>query len=916
MFPQFSEQFPDVDPEETAEWLESMDSVIHHAGPERARFLLYRMLMHAHRRSVGVPVVTQTAYVNTIPPGEEPSFPGDERLELKIRRLIRWNAMAMVTRANKRFAGIGGHISTYASSASIYEVGFNHFFRGKDTSPGDQIYYQGHAAPGIYARAFLEGRLTEENLEYFRRETSGKGLSSYPHPQLMPNFWEFPTVSMGLGPITAIYQARFNRYMAARGIADTDLTRVWAFLGDGECDEPEALAGLGIAAREKLDNLVFLVNCNLQRLDGPVRGNGKIIQELEGVFRGAGWNVIKVIWAREWDDLLANDVSGILAQRMMDTLDGEYQKLAVESGAFIREHFFGPDPVLRAMVDHLSDEDLERLRRGGHDYRKIYATMKVASEHRGQPTAILFKTIKGWTLGEGFEARNMTHQMKKLGKKELITFRDRLQLPIPDAALEDAPPYYHPGMKSEEVQYLLDRRRTLGGALPKRIVRPVAVSIPGNDVFDEFAQGSRGQEVSTTMAFVRLLRGLLRSKDFGKRVVPIVPDEARTFGMEGLIKEFAIYTPFGQRYVPVDAELLLSYAESARGQILEEGITEAGSMASFTAAATSYSTHSEPMIPFYLFYSMFGFQRTMDQIWAAADARSRGFMMGATAGRTTLNGEGLQHADGHSHLLASAIPNVRPYDPSFAYEVAVIVRDGLRRMLERGEDVIFYLTIYNENYEMPSMPDGAESGILQGLYRYREAVGTHPHRAQILASGPIMRCALEAQDILEKRYDVAADVWSATSFALLRREALACEEWNRENPDAPPHTSLVRRLLEPTQGPVLGVSDWVRSVPDQISRWVPRKFISLGTDGFGMSDTREALRRRFGIDGPSIAQTVLVALAREGRIPAALAAQARRDLGLDGEAHQEVEAPVAPPEPETVPAGNGQGDARAERKSS
>ncbi len=903
MFPQFSEQFPDVDPEETAEWLESMDSVIHHAGPERARYLLYRLITHARERVVGVPALTQTAYSNTIPPHEEPEFPGDEALERRIRRLIRWNAMAMVTRGNHRFPGLGGHISTYASSSSIYEVGFNHFFRGKDAAPGDQIFYQGHAAPGIYARAFLEGRLDERHLDHFRREVvPGRGLSSYPHPQLMPHFWEFPTVSMGLGPITAIYQARFNRYLAARGITDTSGTRVWAFLGDGECDEPEALAGLGIAAREKLDNLVFLVNCNLQRLDGPVRGNGKIIQELEGEFRGAGWNVIKVIWAREWDDLLANDVDGLLAQKMMDTLDGEYQKLAVESGAYIRERFFGPDPVLRAMVDHLSDDDLAKLRRGGHDYRKIYAAMKVASTHRGAPTAILFKTIKGWTLGEGFEARNMTHQMKKLGKKELMTFRDRLQLPIPDADLAETPPYFNPGPNSEEVQYLLERRRVLGGCLPKRIVRPRAVELPPDGVFSEFAHGSKGQEVSTTMAFVRLLRGLLRSKDFGARVVPIVPDEARTFGMEGLIKEFAIYTPFGQRYVPVDAELLLSYEESARGQILEEGITEAGSMASFNAAATSYSTHGEPAIPFYLFYSMFGFQRTMDQIWAAADARARGFMMGATAGRTTLNGEGLQHADGHSHLLASVVPSVRAYDPAFAYEIAVIVKDGLRRMLEVGEDTIVYITIYNENYEMPPMAAGCEGGILDGLYRFREASTALPHRAQILASGPIARAALKAQEMLETRYDVAADVWSATSFTLLRREALECERWNRENSGSAERVPLVTRLLEPTKGPIIGVSDWVRAVPDQIARWVPRRLVSLGTDGFGRSDTRAALRRFFRIDAESIVDAVLVELAREGRVPATLPAKARRELGLDAAGSGD-----ASPEPEEIPVGNGRG---------
>ncbi len=882
MFPETNEQLPDGDPRETAEWLESLESVVETAGPERAAFLLRALIARAKRRNVGLPALTRTPYVNTIVPDDEPAFPGDEKLERRIRRLIRWNAMAMVTRANKRFEGLGGHISTYASSATLYEVGFNHFFRGKDRGPGDLVYYQGHAAPGLYARAYLEGRISEAQLEHFRREVvPGQGLPSYPHPQLMPDFWEFPTVSMGLGPITAIYQARFNRYLAARSIADTARSRVWAFLGDGECDEPEALGALSIAARERLDNLVFVVNCNLQRLDGPVRGNGKIIQELEGVFRGSGWNVIKVIWGREWDALLARDVDGLLQARMMETLDGEYQRLSVSSGADIRRDFFGSDPRLAALVEHLSDDDIAKLRRGGHDYGKVYAAYKTATEHQGQPTVILAKTVKGWTLGEGFEARNVTHQMKKLNAKELMAFRDRLELPIADSELQELPPYYHPGEGSEEIRYLKERRRALGGELPKRIVRPRRVELPADDIFEELTKGTKGaQEVSSTMAFVRLLRGLLRAGEFGRRVVPIVPDEARTFGMEGLFKEFKIYSPFGQSYVPVDAALLLSYSEGKDGQLLEEGITEAGSMASCTAAGTAYATFGEPTLPFYIFYSMFGFQRTMDQIWAFADARGRGFLLGATAGRTTLQGEGLQHMDGHSHLLASAVPNVMPYDPAFAYEIAVIVRDGIRRMVGRNEDVFYYLTLYNENYEMPSMPDGAEDGILKGLYPLRRAPAARKHRAQLLASGPIVRHALRAQELLAER-DVAADVWSATSWTLLRREALDCERFNREFPDAPPRTPWVAQQLADAPGPVVCASDWVTAVPDQIARWLPNRLVSLGTDGFGRSDTRSALRRFFRIDAESIAAATLSRLAAAGQIPVSDVVQARREFGLE-----------------------------------
>ncbi len=890
MFPESHDLLPDADPRETAEWMESLDSVLDAAGPGRAAHLLRRLLAHARRRSVDLPAMTRSAYQNTIAPRDEPEYPGDEQLERRIRRLIRWNAMAMVTRANNRFPGLGGHLSTYASSATLYEVGFHHFFRGKDHAPGDQVFYQGHAAPGFYARAFLEGRIDEERLDRYRREVlPGTGLSSYPHARHMPNFWEFPTVSMGLGPISAIYQARFNRYLQARGLADTDQTRVWAFLGDGETDEPEALGALGIAAREKLDNLTFVVNCNLQRLDGPVRGNGKIIQELEGTFRGAGWNVIKVVWGRGWDPLLANDTEGVLRDRMMETLDGQYQKYAVESGAHVRENFFGGDPRLGKLVEHMSDDDLHRLRRGGHDYAKVHAAYRSAVEHEGAPTVVLAKTVKGWTLGEGFEARNMTHQMKKLGHKELLAFRDRLELPIPDSDLEETPPYFHPGPDSEEMRYLRERREALGGALPKRIVRNHPVPMPPAATFNEFSKGSRGgQEVSTTMAFVRLLRSLLRAEGFGPRVVPIVPDEARTFGMEGLFKEFRIYSPFGQRYMPVDAELLLSYSEGADGQLLEEGITEAGAMASFQAAGTSYATHGEITVPFYILYSMFGFQRTMDQIWAFGDARARGFLLGATAGRTTLAGEGLQHDDGHSQLLASVVPSVVAYDPAFAYEVAAIVKDGLRRMYTDGEDLMYYLTLYNENYEQAAQRDGVEEGILAGLYRFRAAPEPRQHAAQILASGPVVRLALQAQEILAERYDVAADVWSATSFTELRREALDCERFNREHPGEPARAPAVTRMLDGAAGPFVAATDWVKAVPDQIARWVPGSWHSLGTDGWGRSDHREALRRFFRIDAENIVAAVLHQLATEGRIGVDEVARARHDLGLEGDPSLQV----------------------------
>jgi pyruvate dehydrogenase E1 component len=884
-FDAFLHQLPDADAAETGEWLESLDSLVASEGTVRARFVIGKLLERARRLQVPVPSLVSTPYINTIPPDEEPWFPGDEEMERRIRRIVRWNAAAMVTRANKRSDGIGGHLSTYASAASLYEVGFNHFFRGKDDgTSGDQIYYQGHAAPGMYSHAYLEGRITEAQMDNFRQETGGNGLSSYPHPRLMPEFWEFPTVSMGLGPLNAIYQARFNRYLYNRHIADTSESRVWCFLGDGECDEPETLGALSLAAREQLDNLTFVVNCNLQRLDGPVRGNGKVIQELEGIFRGAGWNVIKVIWAREWDELLARDVHGVLVDQMNRVPDGEFQKYATETGAYIREHFFGPDPRLRKMVEHLSDDDLRHLRRGGHDYRKVYSAYKLALEQHGAPTVILAHTVKGWTLGTGFEARNSTHQIKKIGEAELRAFRDLLELPISDKRLADAkPPYYHPGADSDEVEYLLMRRRALGGMLPRRVVRSKPLDLPGDATYAEFITGSGTRAASTTMVFAGLLRNLLRDPGVGNRIVPIIPDEARTFGMDALFSEMKIYAPFGQRYEPVDAGMVLSYREAVDGQILEEGITEAGSMGSFTAAGTAYATHGQAVIPFYIYYSMFGYQRVGDLIWAFGDSRGRGFMLGGTAGRTTLNGEGLQHEDGHSPLLFSAIPNVRIYDPAFAYELATVIRDGMRRMYVDGEDIFYYITLYNENYAMPPMPEGSEEGILRGLYRYRAAEGERTHHARILASGSAVQAAVEAQAMLLEQHDVAAEVWSATSFQLLRHDALEVERWNRLHPDSEPRVSYVDEQLGGADGPIVAVTDYMKAVPDQIGRFMTVPFIPLGTDGYGRSDTRVALRRHFEVDAGSISVAVLDGLARQERLPRHVVAAAIEQYGLDTE---------------------------------
>jgi pyruvate dehydrogenase E1 component len=869
-------QLPDIDPDETREWLESLDAAIDTDGRQRARFLMLKLLERARARQVGVPALRSSDYINTIPPEREPWFPGDEDIERRIRAYIRWNAAIMVSRANKT-VGVGGHIATYASAASLYEVGYNHFFRGKDLADGmgDQVYFQGHAAPGIYARAFLEGRLSETNLDGFRQEKSHapNGLSSYPHPRLMPEFWEFPTVSMGLGPIGAIYQARFNRYLRARGIADTSNSHVWAFLGDGEMDEVESLGAIGVAAREELDNLTFVINCNLQRLDGPVRGNGKIIQELETYFRGAGWNVIKVIWGRDWDPLLAKDGDGVLVNQMNTTPDGQFQTYTVESGAYIREHFFGGDPRLRKMVEDRSDDDLRRLSRGGHDYRKVFAAFQAARAHVGQPTVILAHTIKGWTL-ESFEGRNATHQMKKLTVADLKAFRDRLYLPISDAALEaDLPPYYHPGERSDEIQYMKERRAALGGWLPKRVMRAKPLQLPGEAAYAELRAGSGKQQVATTMALVRLFKDLMKDKEIGPRFVPIIPDEARTFGLDAIFPTAKIYSPSGQEYEAVDRDLLLSYKESTTGQILHEGISEAGSMASLIAAGTAYATHAEPMIPFYIFYSMFGFQRTGDQFWQLADQLGRGFVIGATAGRTTLTGEGLQHADGHSLLLASTNPAAVAYDPAFAFEMAHIVRDGLRRMYAAGpngtgEDVFYYLTVYNEPIVQPAEPENLDvDGVLHGMHCYSPALGVEGRpRAQVLASGVAVPWALAAQRLLGEEWGVDVEVWSVTSWNELRRDAVACEETNLLDPSDDPRIPYVTTRLREAVGPVVAVSDYMRAVPDQISRWVPTDYLSLGTDGFGFADTRGAARRFFHVDAESIVLAVLSALAKRGEV--------------------------------------------------
>jgi pyruvate dehydrogenase E1 component len=897
IFDGFARQLPDTDPAETQEWLDSLDAIVEQHGKVRAQTLVNKLLARARELQLGLPTLVSTPYINSIATDQEPWFPGDETIERRIRAVIRWNAMAMVVRANHKHEGIGGHLASYASSASLVEVGFNHFFQGKDTGgSGDQVYFQGHASPGIYARAFIEGRLTEEQMDNFRQEIGGNGLSSYPHPRLMPEFWEFPTVSMGLGPINAIYQARFNRYLLNRQVADTSQSRVWAFLGDGETDEPESLGALSLAGREQLDNLIFVVNCNLQRLDGPVRGNGKIIQELETVFRGAGWNVIKVIWGGRWDELIAKDKDGVLLNKMNSTVDGEFQKYSVETGAYIREHFFGPDPRLRKLVEHLSDDELRTLPRGGHDYRKLYSAYRAAVEHKGQPTVILAHTVKGWTLGPDVEGRNSTHQIKKLDRENVARVRERLHLQdlIPDSALEgDDPPYVRFATDSPEYEYLMQRRRALDGSLPKRVNRskPLVTPTVESAVFNEFDGGSRGVSVSTTMVFARMIRSLLRDETIGKMIVPIIPDEARTFGMDGLFKEVKIYAPFGQKYDPVDSDLMLSYQEATSGQILEEGITESGAMASFTAAGTAYATHGTPMIPMYIFYSMFGFQRTGDLVWAFGDSRGKGFMLGATAGRTTLNGEGLQHEDGHSLVLASTVPNIATYDPSFAYELAAILADGLEKMYGADpQDVFYYVTLYNENYVMPARPEGITTAdITNGLYRFAEAPELPDGRpkATIVFSGTAYSAAIEAAAILAADYGVGAELWSATSYKALREDALAIERWNRLHPIEAPKTPRVTTLLAGAHGPIVAVTDFMKIVPEQIARFVPggpTRLHVLGTDGYGRSDTRAALRRHFETDAANIVVATLHALELEGVIAGDDVAKAIARFGIDTEA--------------------------------
>ena len=925
----------DLDPVETREWIESLTAVIGADGPDRAHYLLERMVDETRRAGGHIPFQPTTAYVNTIPPQMQASIPGDALIEWRIRSMLRWNAMAMVVRANRKPGELGGHISSFASSATLYDVGFNHFWRAASAEhPGDLLYIQGHSAPGIYARAFLEGLLTQAQIDHYRMEVDGKGVSSYPHPWLMPDFWQTPTVSMGLGPITAIYQARFCKYLEHRGLMPESDRKVWCFMGDGESDEPESLGAISLGGRERLDNLVFVINCNLQRLDGPVRGNGKIIQELEGVFRGAGWNVIKVVWGSYWDALLAKDTSGKLRQLMMETVDGEYQNFKAFGGAYTREHFFGKYPETKALVAHLSDEDIWHLNRGGHDPHKVYAAYHAASAHKGQPTVILAKTVKGYGMGEAGEAQNITHQQKKLDDSEVRAFRDRFKLPLSDEQLADVP-YYHPGEDSPEVRYMKERRGALGGSVPQRRRKAdESLPVPALSTFDRLLKSSGERENSTTMAFVQALNIVLRDKAVGPRVVPIVADEARTFGMEGLFRQIGIYAPFGQLYKPVDADQLMYYREDAAGQVLQEGITEAGAMCSWIAAATSYSTNNLPMLPFFIFYSMFGMQRIGDLAWAAGDMRARGFLLGATSGRTTLNGEGLQHEDGHSHLLSGAIPNCVSYDPTFHYEVAVILQDGMRRMLTDQEDVYYYITLMNENYAHPDMPAGAETGIIKGMYQLRD--GDNPPapgsalnvvretassdslpsgggagakgaggaasapkkpktgdlRTQLLGSGTILREVLAAAELLERDFNVKCDVWSCPSFTELRRDGVDVERWNRLNPESKPRKAWMTQCLEGRAAVAVAATDYVRSYTEQVRAYVPKglPYVALGTDGFGRSDTRANLRRFFEVDRYWIAHATVAALADEGLLMKAHVTKAIQLYGLD----------AAKPNPATV----------------
>lgn len=870
---------------ETQEWIESLEYVLQTSGPERVREILSELDTYAHEEGVELPFTANTPYINTIPKSKQPKFPGGREIERRIKSLIRWNAMAMVVRANREKEGIGGHISTYASAATLYEIGFNHFFRGKDEgSEGDQIYFQGHAAPGIYARAFLEGRITTEQLENFRRELKpGGGLSSYPHPWLMPDFWEFPTVSMGLGPIMAIYQARFNRFLEDRGLKRNSGRNVWAFLGDGETDEPEALGAISLAAREKLDNLNFVINCNLQRLDGPVRGNGNIIQELEAVFRGAGWNVIKVIWGSDWDVLLEQDKSKMLVRRMNEILDGESQNHIVHGGKYVREQFFGKYPELAKLVEEYSDEALEKMKRGGHDPAKVYAAYQAAVNHKGAPTVILAKTVKGYGLGEAGEGKNITHSQKKMNEEELGEFRTRFGIPISDEDVAAAP-FYRPAEDSPEIKYLKEKRKGLGGYVPKRIVRNSAIETPPEELFEEFYKGTDDRLASTTMVFVKILSKLLKNRDIGKLIVPIVPDEARTFGMESLFRQVGIYSHVGQLYEPVDKDNLLYYKEAKNGQILEEGITEAGSMSSFIAAGTAYATHGINSIPFFVFYSMFGFQRIGDLAWAAADMKTKGFLIGGTAGRTTLAGEGLQHQDGNSLVLSYAIPNLLTYDPAFAYELAVIIREGIYRMYEMQEDVFYYITIMNENYPQPAMPEGVKEGILKGMYKFKtSAKKSSKVKAHLLGSGTILNEVIKAQEILENKYNVSADVWSVTSYKSLHYDAIETERWNMFNPTKKAKMTYISEITKNEKGVFVAASDYVQMMKDSISKWLPGPFFTLGTLGFGRSEGREALRDFFEVDAKHIVYTTLYSLVKEGSLKREVLKKAQKDLNIDPE---------------------------------
>lgn len=871
---------PDIDPQETQEWLDAIAAVLEQEGTERAHFLLEQLIDKARRSGAYLPYNATTAYLNTIPAHLQEKLPGDPTMERRIRALIRWNAIVTVMRANEKSPGVGGHIASFQSAATLYDVGFNHFFRAaNDKFGGDLVMFQGHSSPGIYARAFVEGRLTEEQMENFRQETGGNGLSSYPHPWLMPDFWQFPTVSMGLGPLQGIYTARFLKYLHDRGIADTSDRKVWVFCGDGEMDEPESLGAISLAAREKLDNLIFVINCNLQRLDGPVRGNGKIIQELEADFRGAGWNVLKVIWGSYWDPLLAMDKDGLLKQRMEEAVDGEYQNFKAKGGAYTREHFFGKYPELKEMVASMSDADIWRLNRGGHDPHKVYAAYASASKHVGQPTVILAKTVKGYGMGPAGEAQNPTHQQKGLDLESLKAFRDRFDIPIPDADLEKLP-FYRPAEDSPEMQYLRERRIAMGGFVPARRRKGNELATPELSAFENMLGATGDREISTTMAFVRILSTLVKDKSIGKYVVPIVPDEARTFGMEGMFRQLGIYSSVGQLYEPVDSDQVMFYKESKTGQILEEGINEAGAFSSWLAAATAYSVTGVQMIPFYIYYSMFGFQRIGDLAWAAGDSRARGFLLGATAGRTTLNGEGLQHEDGHSHILSGTIPNCVSYDPTFHYELAVIIQDGLRRMVQNQEDVFYYLTLMNENYSHPDMPKGSEEGIIKGLYSFSKSKAKGP-KVQLMGSGVILREVIAAAELLEKDWGVSADVWSATSFNELRRDGLDAHRWNLLHPEDKPRESHVEKCLKKAEGPVIASTDYMKSFTDQIRAFVPQRFITLGTDGFGRSDSREALRKHFEVDRHYVVLAALKALADEGKLPAAKAAEAIKKYGID-----------------------------------